>query len=371
LTERTSASTRELDSWQQPELPGLIRRWFELEIGTAVEENFGVKTARFWHQHEGGKVQCDLCPHRCVLSEGKAGICKVRRAVGGELQAVGHGLISSAHLDPIEKKPLYHFYPGAEILSIGGWGCNLVCVFCQNWTISQQIQEEGTRYDPSEIAKQSGMGGSIGIAYTYNEPLIAFEFVSECARLVKAAGRVNVLVTNGYVLPEPAAELLPWIDALNIDIKSMEDEFYRRHCHGSLQPVLDFSKQSVQAGCHVEITNLLIPSLNDSAENIAALAAWIADNLGEDIPLHLSAYHPMYKCKIPGTPVSTLEKAYEICRRKLRFVYLGNVYTEHGRNTVCPGCGALLIRRRGYASEIVALQDGACSQCGRPANVVM
>jgi len=324
-----------------------------------------MKTAKFWHKTDDGKVQCDLCPHGCVIAAGRTGICKVRGIEENELKALGYGLISSAHMDPIEKKPLYHFYPGKEIFSIGGWGCNLGCVFCQNWTISQQFISESTRRAPEAIVEETAKAGSIGIAYTYNEPLIGFEFVQDCARLAKAEGLVNVLVTNGYTRPEPAAELFPLIDAMNVDIKSMDDAFYRKQCKGSLDPVLASCKQAIAAGVHVEITNLVIPTLNDELRLLETLATWIADNLGKHTPLHLSAYYPQYKLKIPATTTGTLEKAYEICRKQLYYVYIGNAWTSAGQDTRCPDCNDTLISRRGYTTKICGMRNGSCAKCSR------
>ena len=278
-----------------------------------------------WVTPGDGKVQCSLCPHSCNLKEGQTGICGIRGVLSGELVAFGYGLVSSTALDPIEKKPLSQFHPGSAIFSIGGWGCNLSCFFCQNWTISQQVADRPTTCSPEDICSMSGRDGSIGVAYTYNEPLINYEFVLDCAQLVRDAGRLNVLVTNGYIQPEPAAKMLPFIDALNIDIKSMSNHFYKEHCGGSLQPVLDFAVQAKEAGCHVEITNLLIPGLNDSDEDVKALAEWIHAHLGKGTPLHLSAYFPNYKCEIPRTSVDTMKRVEMEARAVLDNVYLGNV----------------------------------------------
>jgi len=328
-----------------------------------------VKTARFWHA-EGDKARCDLCPHRCLIAEGRTGLCGVRARRGGSLAAEGYGLVSSVNLDPIEKKPLYHFMPGEAILSIGGWGCNFACAFCQNWSISQRVENGGSRYAPEEIVAAAPARGSRGIAYTYNEPLVNAEFVLDCAVRAAEAGLANVLVTNGYVLPEPASELLPLTDALNIDVKSMDDAFYRRHCRGGLQPVLDFAVQAAGAGCHVEITNLVIPGLNDDAQGLEALARWVAEHLGRGAPLHFSAYRPMYKMRAPATPADALERAREIGRRWLDYVYIGNVVSAEGRDTLCPGCGAVLVSRRGYAGEMRGVRNGVCAACGRAADVI-
>jgi len=324
-----------------------------------------MKEARFWHKTEDGRVRCDLCPHGCVIGEGKAGRCRSRGVRGGVLRALGYGVLSSGGVDPIEKKPLYHFYPGSGILSVGGWGCNFACDFCQNWNISQSFSENIKRYTPANIAGRAAHEGSIGIAYTYNEPLINYEFVRECAELVHAAGRKNVLVTNGFICPEPAAKLLPFIDALNIDIKSIREAFYTKWCRGTLPPVLEFARQAVGAGCLVEVTNLIIPTLNDSDQDLGALARWVSSQLGRDVALHLSAYHPMYKMEIVPTPRETMERAYRVCSEHLDYVYVGNLHAAIGQNTLCPGCQAVLIERRGYTTHVSGVRDGNCANCGR------
>jgi pyruvate formate lyase activating enzyme len=330
-----------------------------------------MKKAEYWHRREDGKTQCDLCPHGCVIAEGKSGTCKVRGTVGGELKALGYGLVSSAGLDPIEKKPLYHFLPGADIFSIGGWGCNLGCSFCQNWTISQQFGQDRDAYTPEWIVRKAAASGSMGIAYTYNEPVVGFEFVRDCSVLARQAGLLNVLVTNGYVRKEPAAELLPLVDATNIDIKSMDDAFYRKQCGATLRPVLDFARQAVQAGVHVEITNLVIPGLNDDDHHFELLAQWMRTHLGETVPLHLSAYHPQYKLDVSPTSPAALQKAHALARKTLLYVYMGNVSTRSGQDTTCPGCGRLLVERRGYATAIKGIDHGRCAGCGRKADFLL
>lgn len=283
-----------------------------------------MKTAEYQRETKRG-ILCELCPHRCVMSDGGVGLCKVRGVLNGELKAFGYGKISSAHIDPIEKKPLNEFHPGTFIYSIGGWGCNLSCAFCQNWSISQKFSRDTRVYTAEEIVYEALSSGTIGIAYTYNEPLISIEFIKDCAELARTHGLLNVLVTNGYINTVPGEEILPLIDALNIDIKSMDPDFYRNYCGGQLRPVLDFSVLAVNAGCHVEITNLVIPGLNDSDELLRELAVWMHDNLGADVPLHLSAYYPQHKMTLSGTPVETLLRALGICRERLQKVYIGNV----------------------------------------------
>jgi len=330
-----------------------------------------MKSAAFWHPVEAGKVQCELCPHHCVIAEKKTGLCGIRRVDDGGLVAAGYGLLSARHNDPIEKKPLYHFHPGSQIFSIGGWGCNFACGFCQNWQISQAVNAQAPSFRPDEVVQAARDQHSLGIAYTYNEPLINYEFVRDCARLARPAGLLNVLVTNGFIEERPAAELLPLIDALNIDIKSMDEAFYKQQCRGALAPVLRFARQAVAEGCHVEITNLLIPGLNDGKEQVGRVSAWMAANLGRETPLHLSAYHPEYKMDLPSTPTAVLERALARCQRDLTYVYMGNVLSSAGQNTLCPKCAQELIVRQGYTVRIVGIVNHACRQCGRPADVVM
>jgi len=329
-----------------------------------------MKTARYWEPAGGGAIRCTLCPHACVLREGQTGLCHVRTVGQGHLMSAGYGLISSACVDPIEKKPLYHFYPGEEIFSIGSWGCNFACVFCQNWTISQQLIDGHHTYSSGEIVERARHAGGIGIAYTYNEPLVSFEFVHDCALRARDAGLKNVLVTNGYVAPAPAAALLPLMDALNIDVKSMDDAFYVTKCRGHVKPVLDLAAQAVACGCHVEITNLVIPGLNDDDALICSLAAWMADTLGEFAPLHLSAYRPQFKLSVPATTVTHLRRARALARKRLAYVYLGNVLSSDGQDTECPGCGKVLVRRRGYETALVGLDRGVCAGCRRAADLV-
>lgn len=325
--------------------------------------------ARHWHRQANGVVQCDLCPHHCRIKAGGTGRCRVRRVEGEALVAAGYGLLSAANMDPIEKKPLYHFRPGTQIFSVGAWGCNLRCSFCQNWQISQQVKEGCRAASPERVVAQAVGMGSQGIAYTYNEPLVGFEFVVDCAELAASEGLSNVLVTNGFIERGPAAEVLGLSDALNVDIKSMDEDFYRRQCTGRLRPVLEFAVQAREAGCHVEVTNLLIPGLNDTEEKVARLALWVAEKLGRQTPLHLSAYHPDYRLEVPGTPLGALERAYAVCSDELDYVYLGNVGPmQVGRDTRCPGCGAVLVRRRGYATSVVGLRNGVCASCGRKAD---
>jgi len=329
-----------------------------------------MKEAQYYEKLDGQRVRCKLCPHGCLIAEGKTGLCRVRLNEGGTLYSVIYGRVTSVAMDPIEKKPLYHFHPGTAILSLGTMGCNFACMFCQNYTIAQM--DAATRPLSSQDAVQAALANdSIGIAYTYNEPFIWFEYVLETAKLARENGLKNVLVTNGYVQQEPLNELLPFVDALNIDIKSIRPEFYKKICRGSLEPVLETCKTASKAAL-VEVTNLIIPGHNDGDDDFEKLAAWIAENMGRQTPAHLSAYFPCWKMTAPPTPQATLERAYEIFARHLDYVYLGNVRSRKGADTVCRSCGATLIERVGYNTSVVGLaEDGKCAKCGEGNNIVL
>jgi len=271
-----------------------------------------------------GKVRCLLCPHYCLLNKGQTGNCGVRRNEHGRLFSLIYGEATSVALDPIEKKPLYRFHPGTSILSLGTRGCNLKCPWCQNFSIAQNPDCPTQDITSKDIVAQAKRMDSLGVAYTYNEPFIWYEFVYDTARLVHEAGLKNVLVTNGYINQKPLEEIIGLIDAMNIDIKAMDNEFYHKHCKGSLEPVLNTAEYAKDK-CHIEITNLIIPTLNDRDDQITRLVNWIAKKLGKDTPLHLSCYFPAHKSQIPTTPIDTLRKAEKIAKRKLQYVYLGNV----------------------------------------------
>jgi pyruvate formate lyase activating enzyme len=283
------------------------------------------QTALFWREETGGAVSCQLCPHRCRIARGESGRCRVRRNEGGRLVAASYGRLTALALDPIEKKPLNLFFPGSFILSAGSFGCNLRCRFCQNWEIAQQ-EAPSREVEPQELvrlADKARAQGNIGLAYTYNEPLVGYEFVLDCARLVRQAGMRNVLVSNGYINPEPLEALLPFIDAANIDLKAWNDRFYSQICGGRREPVLA-AIRLLAARCHLEVTTLLLPGENDSEEEIGELAAFLAA-LHPDIPLHLSRHHPDYQMSEPP-PISLarMEKLAGLARRSLRHVWLGN-----------------------------------------------
>ncbi len=273
---------------------------------------------------EEGKVRCLLCPNYCLLKKGETGRCAVRQNQNGRLYSLIYGETTSVALDPIEKKPLYHFHPGNSILSLGTKGCNLKCPWCQNWSISQDLSCPTEKMTPEEAVVRAKQLNSFGIAYTYNEPFIWYEFVYDTARLAHQEGLKNVLVTNGYVNQKPLEEIIGLIDAMNIDVKSMEESFYQKYCGGKLAPVLKSAELSAKR-CHIEITNLIIPTLNDKQRDFQKLTDWVAEKLGKDVPLHFSRFFPAYKIDIPPTPIETLKAAEAIAKKRLRFVYLGNV----------------------------------------------
>lgn len=332
-----------------------------------------MKEAQYWKAIEtkDKTVRCGLCPHRCVIAEGKNGICNARRNSGGSLVSLTYNQLTSVNLDPIEKKPLYHFHPGTKILSVGSFGCNFKCPFCQNWEISQSCRDDvsTTDYDPEKITEMARLGGSVGIAYTYNEPTVNFEWVRDTAKLAKTKGLVNVLVTNGYINPQPLAELMQCVDAANVDIKAFTDGFYRRLCGAKLSPVLDTVMAMDECGKHVEITNLLIPGENDSSQEIERLTDWLA-GLNPHIPLHFSRYFPSFDYDAEATPIESLENAREIARGKLKYVYVGNVPDARYSKTLCPCCSAVLIEREGYDVKLRNFESGKCVKCGNKVKII-
>lgn len=332
-----------------------------------------MQEARYYEQLGEDQVCCHLCPQNCKIKPGQLGICRARQNREGVLYTLNYSKVTSLAVDPIEKKPLYHYYPGRDILSVGTFGCNFRCGFCQNWEIAHQDSPATREVTPEtlvgvalEAQKESG---SIGIAYTYSEPLIWYEFVYDTAKMVHQQGLKNVLVTNGFVQEEPLLELLPFIDALNIDVKAFTDEFYRKTCGGKLGPVLR-TVELAQQSCHVEVTTLVVPGMNDSDKEITELVEWIA-SLDQGIPLHFSRYFPQYQFDLPATPLETLVRVLEIARSKLGFVYIGNAWDMDEANTYCPECGHLLIKRSGYGVDVKGLDGNKCRECGHEVRVVV
>ncbi len=314
-----------------------------------------------------GRTECLLCPHNCKLAENKTGICGVRMNRGGKIELLTYGIISGYGLDPVEKKPLYHFHPGMNILSIGSYGCNMRCDFCQNYNISQNVPPfSSKRIEPEEILRQSiDAYKNIGVAFTYNEPIIWYEYVKDVAVKIKEAGQKTVMVTNGFVTPRALDEYLKFIDAFNVDLKAFNEKFYKELSGAKLGPVINSIEKIAKAGRHLEITTLIIPGWNDNPKEMESEAKWIASVLGRDIPLHLSRYFPMYKRKDPATPPEVLLQLYDIASQHLDFVYIGNAVYLTGQNTYCPKCGALITKREGYNIKHTGLTGNKCSVCGR------
>ncbi len=327
-----------------------------------------MKEAMFYERLEEELVRCHLCSHRCKITESKRGICGVRENRNGTLYTLVYGKAVAREVDPIEKKPLFHFYPGSKAYSIATVGCNFRCLNCQNYAISQMPKPQnpiiGEDLTPEEIVEAAKRHNCKSIAYTYTEPVIFFEYAYETAKLASKEGIKNVFVTNGYITEEALKEIAPYLDAANIDLKSFSDEFYRKNCGARLQPVLDAIRLHKELGIWIEITTLIIPTLNDSEENLRRIAEFIK-NLGEEIPWHVSRFYPAYRLeKLLPTPIETLNKARKIgLDAGLRYVYQGNVPRE-GENTYCHNCGKLLINRYGYQVMRYALKDSKCSYCG-------
>jgi pyruvate formate lyase activating enzyme len=332
--------------------------------------------ALFYTKLENQTVRCDLCPWYCRLKPGQTGNCKVRENIGGTLVTHVYGKVAAFGIDPIEKKPLYHFSPGKNILSIGEVGCNLHCTFCQNHRISQCLATEFTGFHEitarNLVQKALKIPENIGIAYTYNEPFTFFEFLLETAQLTHENGMKNVVVSNGYINPEPLKTLLPRIDAFNIDLKAFSENFYNRQTKGKLAPVLQTLKSIAESRKHLEITMLVIPELNDDETDFEAMTRWIATELGNEVPLHLSRYFPQHEMHRPPTPVETLESLFDLAKKHLHHVYLGNVNDEKRSSSYCPGCGEILVKRSGYRVLSEKLNEkSCCTNCGARVNFIL
>lgn len=313
------------------------------------------------------KVQCELCPKQCLIEQGHSGECRVRINIDGTLRTVVYGYPCSIHIDPVEKKPLFHFLPGTKILSLATVGCNLHCKNCQNWEISQANPEDSRALEckPEKLIQMTKEYNCPSLAYTYTDPVVYYEYTYDTAKLARDKDIRNVLVTAGYINEKPWRQLLRYVDAANIDLKGITNDFYRRICSGTLKPVQDALVIAKSSGIIVEVTNLIIPTLNDKPEQIRQLVRWIKANMGSDTPLHFSGFYPRYKMQhLPPTPLNTLETARQIgISEGLYFVYIGNVHSKEGENTYCPACKSLLIERVGYTILNNRLEDGRCPDC--------
>ncbi len=328
-----------------------------------------------FYSTEGDKVRCALCPHSCLIAEGKRGLCGVREHRGGKLYSLIYGLASSIHPDPIEKKPLFHFLPGSTSLSFGSVGCNLFCMHCQNFTISRAKVDgfDMTPITPDDVVRSARRSNARSVSWTYNEPIIWHEFTTVASKAAHEAGLKTNYVTNGFIQEAPLRELKGVIDAMNIDVKAFREEFYKRVCGGRLAPVLNACEVALELGIHIELTYLIIPDHNDSEEEVRQFCEWVRDSLRKDVPVHFSAFHPDYKLtKTPRTPDGTMESAYRSAKKAgLEFVYLGNVYAADKDDTFCPKCGALVIERDGFRVGETDLKDGRCGKCGSGLNLVL
>ena len=326
--------------------------------------------ARLWTSRKDNAVQCGLCSHFCRLENGEYGLCGVRVNKDGSLYTLVYDKVAAANVDPIEKKPLFHFLPGSWSFSIGTMGCNLACAFCQNDSLSQgpkkSHQVTGQTITPEQIVRLAGHNGCSSISYTYSEPTIFFELMYDTSVLAKEKGLKNVLVSNGFMSTECLQELGPYADAINVDLKAFTDEFYTTYCQARLKPVLRNLKTIKDLGWWLEVTTLIIPGLNDSKAELQELASFLAQELGPDVPWHISRFHPAYLMldKKP-TPVATLEMAYDLGKQAgLKYVYLGNVPGHDSETTLCPSCGEPVIQRRAFTLGEMSLEGNRCSHCG-------
>lgn len=332
-----------------------------------VESKTGLREVMFYEKLSNNRIKCAVCPRFCIVSPGNRGYCKNKENQGGNYYALAYAQACSINRDPIEKKPFFHFLPGAQAYSLATVGCNFECLYCQNWQISQSTPEEikNSYLPPQKIVDSCKEEKIPIIAFTYTEPTVFYEYMFDTAKLAKEKGIASVMVSNGYINESPLRQLCEQLSAVKIDLKSFSVDFYRKTCNGELQPVLDTLLTLKKLNIWFEIVVLVIPTLNDDIDEIKNMCKWIRDNLGTDVPLHFSRFSPMYKLNnLPPTPVSTLEKAYNIGQESgLKFVYLGNVTPHLAESTYCNNCKKILIKRTGYAINIDNLKDGKCTNC--------
>jgi len=346
----------------------LLGLCFILPSLSKTKPNPQLKEALFYQKLAGNTVQCLLCPRRCVIPDKKRGFCGVRENQGGRLYTLVYARPCAVHIDPIEKKPLFHVLPGTPAFSIATAGCNLRCKFCQNWQISQAKPEEveSIELTPQDVVKQAKNSGCPVIAYTYTEPTIFYEYMLDTAKLAKLEGIKNVMHSAGHINEEPLRQLAKFLDAANIDLKGFNQKYYDEICLGDLDSVLRTLKILKQEGVHIEITNLILPGLNDDPQTIRQMCIWIRENLGPDTPIHFSRFWPMYKLtQLSPTPVATLEMAKAIAQSEgLNYCYIGNVPSHTAENTYCPNCKRLIIQRKGYSVGSIHIREGRCEYCG-------
>lgn len=328
------------------------------------------REAMLYEKIDGNKVRCNLCGRRCLLTEGSTGFCRVRKNYSGRLYSLNYAKACAANVDPIGKKPLSHFHPGASVLSIATVGCNFRCKFCDNWDISQEKEVSGRDFPPENVVKAAINNGCLGISYTYTEPTIFFEYAYDTSILARKRGLFNTFVTNGYMTPEAVREISPYLDAATVDFKGGGDpEFYKMFSSvPSVEPIYESLKEMKAQGIHIEVTNLVVPKIGDSIERIRELTTWIAENLSRDTPFHLLRFHPNYELTdIASTELKVLEESYKVAKEQgLDYVYLGNVPGHKYENTYCPNCNEMLIKRYSFSiTKWILTSEMSCPNCGR------
>jgi len=338
-------------------------------LALLVSSSKKLQPARYWKSAGKKNAQCLLCPRACLIAPGKRGFCTARINEDGRLYSLTYGKLVAAHLDPIEKKPFFHVIPGTSAFSIATAGCNMRCLFCQNWSISQTAPDKALSSDmtPEQVVRAAEESGSPFVVYTYTEPTVFYEYMIDICRLARKRGLKNAMHSCGYINPEPLKELLKYMTAVNIDLKGFNEDFYRKKgSFAEIGAVLETLKIIKKSGVWLEITNLVIPGQNDSPEDIKRMCEWIKKELGADVPLHFSRFHPAYRLQnLPPTPLKTLRAAYDIAKAAgLKYVYIGNVPGHDYESTYCPECGELLVKRIGYSVVSNKIKNGRCPSCG-------
>jgi len=342
-----------------------------LQAGSPVasrQSPIAPREADFYHKLDNKLVACDLCPRRCIIAPGQRGVCRVRENREGRLYSVVYGHPCSMNKEPIEKAPLFHFLPGRERITLATAGCNQFCKYCQNWEISQARPEDLPSYDftPADIVALAVKEKTPIICFTYSEPIVFYEYMTDIARLARAKGIRTAVVTGGYVNPEPLKQLCTLVDAIKIDLKGFTPEFYQNVCNSTLEPVLEACKTVAQSGTHLELVNLVVPALNDETATARKMCRWVKENVGDTVPIHFTRFHPEYRLQnSPSTPLATLERAIAIAKSEgLKFTYIGNVPGHKAEDTYCPRCGKAVIKRSGYSIARNVLKNGNCPYCG-------
>ena len=341
---------------------------FSILVSLAETKNEQLKEAMFYNKLEGKKVACQLCPRYCIIAKGKRGFCRNRENRDGKLYSIVYGKPCSIGKEPIEKAPFYHLLPGSERITLATVGCNQRCKYCQNWEISQSALEDQRYYDalPEDIVAIAKKNKVKIICFTYTEPTVFYEYMYDIAKLARPEGIKTCVVSGGFINPQPLKELCKVVDAIKIDLKGFDEKFYEDICGSELQPVLEACKTVKETGTHLEIVNLVVPTLNDDTSKIRQMCVWIKENLGDDVPLHFTRFGPAYKLtNLPPTPISSLENAIKVAHEVgLKYVYIGNVPGHDANNTYCPKCKKLLIKRIGYSVTENNIKNGKCRFCG-------